>query len=493
MKRYHKNRKCFWISVLLAGTVWIMAGLLSAWRAPALAQEPDYSVKQVRISQSAERVRIVLDVANIPQYTITREEEPPCLKIKISGAKNQSGAPAITFQNPLATQLQLLPVDGGLEVVIHLKSSVMPKLFTLGNPNRLVIDLVADYAGVPDTIVKENGKTGEEREKGIVYSLWHSAVEPLRAHILTVNPREGYTLWPALSNEMVAGLETLSGMTQRCQAVAAVNASYFEPDGSIIGLLKVDGRIISTPYQARAGLAIFSQEHFAIDRLSYEGWVELPNDQKITIGGVNRERGADELILYNSGFGPATGTNRYGREWIIRGDVVVGCNPANSPLPPSVQVLSAHGAALQAMNGLKTGDRVNIRQSLGDPWDQAIHVVGAGPLLLKNGEICLAAADEEFGPDVAVGRAPRTALGLLGDGRVLLVVVDGRQRFSRGMTLLELANFMKDLGAVDAMNLDGGGSSEMIVRGRVVNSPSDGRERRIGDALVIVPVSVSAN
>jgi exopolysaccharide biosynthesis protein len=66
-------------------------------------------------------------------------------------------------------------------------------------------------------------------------------------------------------------------------------------------------------------------------------------------------------------------------------------------------------------------------------------------------------------------------------------VIDGRRpRWSRGATLGELRKIMRNLGAVDALNLDGGGSSEMVVKGKVVNRPSDGRERRITNAVLIL-------
>jgi exopolysaccharide biosynthesis protein len=106
-------------------------------------------------------------------------------------------------------------------------------------------------------------------------------------------------------------------------------------------------------------------------------------------------------------------------------------------------------------------------------------------MLVKNGGVYLTTKIEQFPPDIASGRAPRTALGLTKDGHVLLVVVDGRQKHSVGFSLLELALFMQEAGAVDALNLDGGGSSEMVVNGKVVNKPSDGRERRVGDAFVV--------
>ena len=128
-----------------------------------------------------------------------------------------------------------------------------------------------------------------------------------------------------------------------------------------------------------------------------------------------------------------------------------------------------------------------IKQALGKPWDDVLHIVGAGPTLVKNGSVYLTSKLEEFASDIAVGRAPRTAVGLTKEGHVLLVVVDGRQSHSIGMTLLELALFMQEQGAVHAMNLDGGGSSEMVIKGKVMNKPSDGRERKVGNALALVP------
>jgi exopolysaccharide biosynthesis protein len=84
------------------------------------------------------------------------------------------------------------------------------------------------------------------------------------------------------------------------------------------------------------------------------------------------------------------------------------------------------------------------------------------------------------------GRAPRTAIGIKKDGKVLLVVVDGRRRTSVGLSLVELAQFMVEQGAVEAMNLDGGGSSEMILGNQILNEPSDGRERRQGAGIAVI-------
>ena len=129
---------------------------------------------------------------------------------------------------------------------------------------------------------------------------------------------------------------------------------------------------------------------------------------------------------------------------------------------------------------------MEIAEETGAKWNAARQILGVGPMLVKDKSVYLTTKTEQFGSDVAAGRAPRTAVGVTADGRVLLVVVDGRQSHSIGCTLLELALLMQELGAVDAVNFDGGGSSEMILKGEIVNSPSDGGERSVGSALLLM-------
>ncbi len=127
---------------------------------------------------------------------------------------------------------------------------------------------------------------------------------------------------------------------------------------------------------------------------------------------------------------------------------------------------------------LVPGTPMRLHWTLG--WSNVFDAVGGDPILLRDGTpapIC-----------TSCSRHPRTGLGVTADGEILLVVIDGRQpRWSRGATLGELRKILRDLGAVDALNLDGGGSSEMVVEGDVVNRPSDGHERRITSAVLILP------
>jgi phosphodiester glycosidase len=117
----------------------------------------------------------------------------------------------------------------------------------------------------------------------------------------------------------------------------------------------------------------------------------------------------------------------------------------------------------------------------------ASEVLGGFPRLLRGGENVLA-QQANVRAEFSERRHPRTAVGFARDGTTLLVVVDGRQPpYSDGMTLPELADLMRRMGALDALNLDGGGSSSLVVRGRVLNRPSDREgERAVGNALALV-------
>lgn len=134
------------------------------------------------------------------------------------------------------------------------------------------------------------------------------------------------------------------------------------------------------------------------------------------------------------------------------------------------------------------GDRVTISETLGNSAaDAAETVVSGGPLLVEHGRVQVRVAEEKIPADIAKGRAPRTALGIKKDGTLLMVVVDGRSNNSAGLTLTELATYMLRLGAREAVNFDGGGSSVMAINGQVVNKPSDGRERIVSVGLGLFP------
>ena len=118
--------------------------------------------------------------------------------------------------------------------------------------------------------------------------------------------------------------------------------------------------------------------------------------------------------------------------------------------------------------------------------DGALQVFSFGPVLLNNGEISVGENDEV---GMAMASNPRTAIGYLGNNHYVFVVSDGRTSESAGLSLYELASFMKELGVKDAYNLDGGGSSTMVFKGEITNNPTtsgrSGEERAVSDIVYI--------
>jgi len=254
----------------------------------------------------------------------------------------------------------------------------------------------------------------------------------------------------------------------------------------------IDGILQSEPVQGRSCIGILADGALLFDALTFVGEVGT-EAAAAGVSGVNRERRADELIVYRRAYGASTRTNARGAEAIVIGDVVqqVLDGRGNAPIPADGYVLSGHGrAGAWVRDQVRPGERVTLRLRLlpasGDPrWDQVVHVIGGGPRILAEGRYV---GGEGFTSGFTGRRHPRTAVARLADGRILLVVVDGRQPYhSLGMTLPELATFLRALGATDAVNLDGGGSTTLVVRGTVVNLPSDeSGERPVSNALLVV-------
>lgn len=451
----------------------------TSWAAPTPA------LQNIRYFAAKENVRVVLDLDAPVQYTASQQDDLLNITLELAGARVKPGLSQQVISDPAVAGIQV--VDQGdnkkSQVIIDCRLPVAYKVFRLSNPNRVVIDI---------TKVKEK-KTEQDVAPGIRYISWYKPghAGPLNIHILEVSPQSGYTLAPRLIKQNTLGIDPLSTVLLQTDVLAAVNASYFAPSGDIIGLLKIDDEVISSTTIARTALGIKTDGKMLIDQVNYRGEVEIPDYRRVPLSGVNEYRGENSLVLYNRYFGATTKTNSFGMEYTVVAGTVTAIQTGNSPIPANGYVLSAHGDAANKLINLKMGDTVTLFQTLGHDWDQVPQVVGAGPMLVKEGNVFLTTKLEEFGSDVAGGRAPRTAVAVTKDGRILLVVVDGRQSLSKGMSLLELALFLRELGAVNAMNLDGGGSSQMIVKGRIVNKPSEGKERRIGNALAVVPAKLA--
>ena len=302
---------------------------------------------------------------------------------------------------------------------------------------------------------------------------------------------EKYQLYPVLARNQIQGRATVAQISRNFDDVATINASYFMPSGSLIGVTKIDGEIVGRDEFYRSAIGILDDGSTVFGRVRYEGKIIL-NGAEYEIDEVNWTRAENSMILYNRYWGATTGTNNYGVEVLVTDGVIqdIFWGSGNNPIPSGSYVISAHGEAQNFFVNAQVGDAITIEQKIlssDADFSEIPNVIGAGPRLVKDGRVYVTAAEEKFPNDISKGRAPRSAVGVTIYGDYIFAVVDGRQAHSRGCTLEEWANILVKFGAYNAINLDGGGSTELIVKDSLVNRPSDGRERQVASALVILP------
>ena len=444
--------------------------------AAAKLQTSGPKLTDIRYGDGTERLRIVLDVSSLPEYTVSKENNNTRLVVTMNGiATGLKSAPA-TKSSVLKDIILGTYGSDTVQLIVDMKAPLDTKVYKLQNPARLVIDIQKEY----------EKEFASSIAPGLNYTKYVrlDGRGMVTAYSLEID-RSRFDLRLALAGGSIsAGRASVKKIAQANNALAAINGGYFGLDGMLIGNTRLDGQTAGTTYYTRTSLGFMPDGTLKLAPSEYYGEV-IVNGKKVFLSGVNCERGANTTILYNSLFGSYTKTNEYGTEYVVKAGKVIGITQGNSFIPSGAQVISVHGTAQEAFAGVKIGDKVTIGEGFGNELDAARDIIGAGPELLRNGRVNVTAAQEQFPNDIAKGRAPRTAVGIKADGKVILLVVDGRQSHSIGATLAETAQLLQKFGAVNGFNLDGGGSSEMVLQGQIMNSPSDGGERSVGSAIIV--------
>lgn len=342
---------------------------------------------------------------------------------------------------------------------------------------------------------------------GLVHTVLHRDAPRQVVHVARLNASSRLRLRAVLSNEAIsepgARLERTTAMCARVSCVVAVNGDFAavgtdEPVGAMV----VDGEMVRTPVESHHQLTL-GDGALTAGALSTRTQI-VPTDLKpLVADAVNRARGDGQLILYTRAYNTTTSTNPHGVELaldlvggrIVTNQTVVArarsiVEGGNTAIPEGGAILSGHGDAAEALRDLwrrmQTGSaarEVMVRVDTSAPADT---VIGGTPVLVRDGRSWVATTGDDF----VTGRHPRTVVGWTPTRDLLLVTVDGRQRdHSVGMTLPEAAELMVALGAVEALNLDGGGSTTFVTGSQIANSPSDrivvrnGAERLVHEPL----------
>ncbi|RFU83857.1 phosphodiester glycosidase family protein, partial [Streptomyces triticagri] len=350
--------------------------------------------------------------------------------------------------------------------------------------------------------------------------------------VAVVDPkRYGGTL-TATYGTAVAGRENVTGMAREADALLAVNAGFFvmEPEdgvpGAAAGIAAYDGELQSAATGGRIAAVLRG------DGLRPE-FRKLDTDLTVRVGGaaeavdgVNRIPGLirncggvggdspterpqhdvtctdpDEIVKFTDELGAETPAGD-GVEAVLGADGVVReLRPRGGPVPDGGSVLAGIGGGADWLREhAAEGEALTVRERITDESGRTVRlgggdaIVNGGPQLVRDGRVAVnygadgieRAGDPSFAYTWGLKRNPRMLIGVDARGRLILAAADGRQPgHSDGFGLNEAAELMKSLGAKQAMALDGGDSVGMAVDGELINSPSDGAERAVGDALLL--------
>jgi Phosphodiester glycosidase len=383
------------------------------------------------------------------------------------------------------------PVHPTIRVLAHLAAAVL-----------LVLAITpADEAGAGGAAPGARARIVKTRKiaPGLTYIRIVRRQVPLRAFVLRVDLSKAITLDTTIADDALPSRRQLSRIVRNHDALAGVNGDPGEGLGNTVHPFAQDGDLLHTAGPDSEMFAVSKDESstFLGNPKLRVNVTDRSNGHVFTLDRWNRRAPEPGEIV---GFSPLGGTlasppssscsvrllpqgppQVADPDGVDRDYVVDVATCSESPLDRigGVVLSTAPGTdEAEQLLALTPGTPMRLHWSLG--WPNVFDAVGGDPILLLDGaatQVCVSCA-----------RQPRTAIGVTATGRILLVVIDGRRaRWSRGATLGELRTILRDLGAVDALNLDGGGSSEMVVEGEVVNRPSDGRERRITNAVLILP------
>lgn len=342
---------------------------------------------------------------------------------------------------------------------------------------------------------------------GLTYRMEVDQATPRVVHALRytpgnpfVHPRPEVAKLKVYEPDETKGREELSALVKRTNAVGGINGDFFPFTGDPLGAMVRSGELLSPPFPDRAVFG-WGKAISAVGRLKWKATLYPEGGEKIEINALNEEWGEDGYVLNTASAG-------YSLAKLPNAHMVIKLD--STAIPPSgkvtgvfesvvtdqesvqidetTMVLVARGESrISRLAKLKVGQKVTLDMAtLGLDWNKIDNVVGGGPFLVVGGRKFVDWKEAGFKDTFALKRHPRTAIGKTKQGDIWMVAVEGRQTISEGATLDELAEVMLSLGCIDAVNLDGGGSTTLNLYGLNMNRPSDGKERPIANAVLFI-------
>lgn len=309
--------------------------------------------------------------------------------------------------------------------------------------------------------------------------------KPVKINIVEVDMKlaNDFELTPALSSEnTLKSRRSISTIAKNNKAIVALNGTYFKPQTGVpLGTLMINKKMYTGPVYDRVAFGIFDNGEFDVARIQLNATLK-GKGVTVKVDNINQPRMLSTYVLaYTQEWGKTSPyAPKYGVNLQIENGVItkVSANPIE--IPKDGYVISGPKSILYQFLDKK---EAKLIVNTNPEWKNVKHIISGGPYLVKDGEVFVDMTAQKLG--AIGGRNPRSAIGYTKDNSLILVAVDGREGSSIGMTLMELGNFMKEAGCINAINLDGGGSTVMYVNGQIVNKPAQQGGIPLSNAIIL--------
>ncbi len=313
---------------------------------------------------------------------------------------------------------------------------------------------------------------------------------PVRINVVEVDMMlaKDFELTPVLaSDSTLKSRKTISTIAKNYDALVALNGTYFKPQTGVpLGTLMINEKLYTGPIYDRVAMGIFD-DGFDIARVQLNASIS-GSGKTVKVDNINQPRMlSTHVLVYTPEWGKySPAAPKYGVGLQVIDNKITKASANAIEIPKDGYVISGPKSILYAFLDKKDA-KLSIKTT--PEWRDVKHIISGGPYLVRDGEVYVDMTAQKLG--AIGGRNPRSAIGYTAENNLILVAVDGREGSSIGMTLMELANFMKAAGCIGAINLDGGGSTVMYVNGHVVNKPQMTGGIPLSNAIILAKTSES--
>lgn len=427
------------------------------------------SIQQDQPAANLDRITIVLDRPVTWQADPQQNELVLTLDAQVNQIQLQKFKPTPASR---IRSLKVEPTGTRTKITIGVPINLRPRITTTSNPDRISIEVGSNFLRDKD-ILWANGLVW--RQKSLTIGANQFPIVWLEA-----NPRQpGLSIRPILPNTTtLTGTLPLFQTAQQSLATAAINGGYFNRNNQLpLGAIKIDNRFASSPILGRGVAGWDAAGNWKFDRLTLQETLILGSGQRFPLTTLNSAYVQAGIARYTSEWG-STYTTLSDNEILINvqnnqiGVPQTAATAGAAIAIPTTGYLLVFRSNRTAAASFISSTPVQLESSF-NPADLGAlpNLIGGGPLLIRNGQIVLDGRLEQFSPAFIQERAARSAIGQTADGKILIVTAQNNV-LGVGATLSEMAEIMQQLGAINALNLDGGSSTTLYLGGQILDRPA---------------------